>query len=252
MHPNLFLPSEQYFLGNSIIKFKLYNFLIWRDLVKIVSGELLPITGSHTWDFSSEEVFNELNTIHDKSLQALIDLIYRAYGYKSKSFKIWGDTTPLNTFYLEEIHSAFPKSKYIFLLRDGRDVVASYKKGGAHLGDLCSPEKAAVHWMQSIEKYDWIKKREEVLLIKYESLVTDPHSSLRRLCKYLGIEFISDLLEFYEIDLYNPLYLEPQHRNLNKPIFMSSIGKFKKELTHNETKRVTNVMEKSLSRFGYQ
>jgi protein-tyrosine sulfotransferase len=251
MHPNLFLPSEQGFLGNSIIKFKLYNFLIWRDLMKIIAGELLLVTGSHTWNFSPEEVFADLNGIDDRSLQSVIDLIYSTYGNKNKSFKIWGDTTPLNTFYLPEIHSAFPQAKYIFLLRDGRDVVASYKKGGEYLGDLIDPNNAATHWLESIAKYDWIKEKVNVLLVKYEDLVADPESKLKEVCDHLNVEFSKTLLDFYRIDLNNPLYLEPQHSNLNKPVFKSSIGNFKKELNGAELEKVVGMIERQLSRFSY-
>ncbi len=250
-HTEIYLPSEQYFLGNSIIKFKLYNFLIWRDLVKIITGELLPVTGSHTWDFFAEEVFDLLNNAEDKDLQSSIDLIFRTYGEKAKKFSKWGDTTPLNTFYIPEIYSVFPQSKYIFLLRDGRDVVASYKKGGSFLGELSNPKNGVIHWLKSIEKYDWLKKRTDVLLVKYEDLVVDSELKLRQVCTFLGVEFQEELLDFHRIDLQNSLYLEPQHRNLRKPVFKSSIGNYQKDLSADELDAVSHQLKVQLARFEY-
>ncbi|MFY0606029.1 MAG: sulfotransferase [Cyclobacteriaceae bacterium] len=250
-HSEVFLPSEQYFLGNSIIKFKLYNFLIWRDLVKIITGELMPVTGSHTWDFFAEDVFDLLNNTPSRDLESVIDLIYRTYGGKSQRFTTWGDTTPLNTLYAPEIYSVFPKSKYIFLLRDGRDVVASNKKGGSYLGELSDPEKSAKHWLNSIDKYDWLRKRTDVLLVKYEELVSQPEAKLHEICNFLNIEFQMEMLDFHRIDLQNSLYLEPQHRNLQKPVFKSSIGNYRDDLTEEELAMVNGLLKTNLARFEY-
>ncbi|MFT6882558.1 MAG: protein-tyrosine sulfotransferase [Marinoscillum sp.] len=250
-HGELFLPSEQYFLGNSIIKFKLYNFLIWRDLVKIITGELLPSTGSHTWDFGPDEVFQALNESSDKSLQQLIDTIYRVYGNKSQSFSKWGDTTPLNTFYIPEIYSVFPRAKYIFLVRDGRDVVASYKKGGEYLGKLSDPIIAANHWMNSIEKYDWLAKRNEVKCVQYEDLVHDPIKILSEICHFLGVDFQESMLDFYKEKPKNELYAEPQHANLGKPVFASSIGNYMSSLEGQELSTVEKIINVGLDRFKY-
>jgi protein-tyrosine sulfotransferase len=250
-HSELFLPSEQYFLGNSIIKFKLYNFLIWRDLVKIITGELLPSTGSHTWDFGPDEIFQALNESSDKSLQKLIDDIYRGYGNKYQVFSKWGDTTPLNTFYLPEIHSVFPKAKFIFLIRDGRDVVASYKKGGDYLGNLSDPNHASKHWFNSIEKYDWLAKRTEVKCVHYEDLVHNPTEVLTEICQFLGADFQESMLEFHKEKPKNELYAEPQHANLGKPVFVSSIGNYKSSLKGHELSGVEKIIKAGLERFKY-
>ncbi len=250
-HDELFLPSEQYFLGNSIIKFKLYNFLIWRDLLKIIIGELLPSTGSHTWEFGPDEIFRKLNESSDKSLQLLIDQVYRAYGNKIRVFKKWGDTTPLNTLYIPEIYSVFPKAKYIFLIRDGRDVVASYKRGGDYLGKLSDPNLAVKHWMNAIEKYDWLAKHTEVKCVQYEDLVNNPTEVLSEICQFLGVDFQQRMLDFHKEKPKNDLYSEPQHANLVKPVFDSSIGNYMSSLEGNELSAVEKTIKTGLERFKY-
>ena len=251
-HSVLFLPSEQYFLGNSIIKYQLYPFLLWRDLIKIITGELLPTTGSHTWAMDGSEVIKELFHLKDRSLQKVIDMIFRSYGIKMQSdFRIWGDTTPLNTFYLPEVFSLFPEAKYVFLLRDGRDVMSSYKKGGeAFLGDLANPVNGAAHWNHSIEKYEWLKKRTNVLLVRYEELVSDPQSVLSGICSYLDVDFETQMLDFHQDEAQSYMYSEPQHANIKKPISTASIGNWVEQLT-DEDQDAIMAINKNLVKYGY-
>ncbi|WP_421890629.1 sulfotransferase family protein [Marinoscillum sp.] len=252
-HSGLFLPSEQYFLGNSIIKYKLYNFLIWRDLMKVIAGELMPVTGSHTWDFGAEEIFVELNGANDKSLQNVLDAIFRTYGLKNKvAFSQWGDTTPLNTYYIPELVSVFPKARFIFLLRDGRDVVASYKRGGeAYLGKLAEPQQAAIHWVHAVKEYQKLQKQTEVLLIRYEDLVTQPEVELMKVCDHLGVAYEPNILSYHHRAPTAPMYQEPQHAKILKPVDASSIGSWKDDLSTHDLQGCT-IMNSLLSKFDYQ
>lgn len=249
-HSELFLPSEQYFLGNSIAKFKIYNWLLWRDLVKVIVGELMPSTGSHTWQFSGDEVFQGINQSTDKSLEWLIDYLFRSYGEREKAFKRWGDTTPMNTHYLPEIWSVFPHASYVFLIRDGRDVADSYQRGGAEfLGDLAQPEKAITHWQESIKAYDWLNKKTTVHLIQYEQLVREPKQALSELCEFIGVSFEEQMLNFYQHPSSAALYQEPQHANLQHPINDQSINKWKERFDEDDS--LFSTVQKELKRFGY-
>lgn len=252
-HSELFLPSEQYFLGNSIIKYKLYNFLIWRDLIKIIAGELLPSTESTTWSIDLDKMMKPLMALENRSLQSVIELIFRSYGAQTKEFSIWGDTTPLNTYYLPEILSVYPKAKYIFLIRDGRDVVASYKTAGEeYLGRLANPDQAAEHWMHSIAKYKWAKKKispANLYLLRYEQLVASPMEELKKLCDFLGISFEPGMLDFHENKSIAAMYQEPQHANIRRPVSESSVGKWKSVFAGNEP--FFERINTSLSNFDY-
>ncbi|REE01029.1 sulfotransferase family protein [Marinoscillum furvescens] len=252
-HPAFFLPSEQYFLGNSIIKFRLYNFLIWRDLVKIIAGELLPATGSHTWSYGPDAVIKDLFHTSDKSLQYVVDRIFRSYGESREvQFARWGDTTPMNTRYMPEITDLFPKAKYIFLLRDGRDVVASYQKGGKdYLGELAAPMSAARHWLRSVAMYEQMLKKTDILLVRYEKLVQDPEFELTRLCQTLDVEYDPGLLDFHLSTPQEALYQEPQHANIRRPISGSSVGNWQRTLAKEDLDMIMPLLQDTLAKYGY-
>lgn len=252
-HPELFLPSEQYFLGNSIIKFRLYNFLIWRDLVKIIAGELIPTTGSHTWDFGPEHIIQDLFSTPDKSLQYLIDKSFRAYGvHRGAAFGRWGDTTPMNTRYMPEITDLFPQARYIFLLRDGRDVIASYQKGGKdYLGELASPLIAARHWLRSVKMYEQMLQKTDILLVRYEKLVSDPETELTRICEALGVKYHPEMLQFHLSEPPEAMYQEPQHANIRRPVSAGSIGNWREALSRADQAQVMPIIDGALAKYGY-
>ena len=254
-HPSLFLPSEQYFLGNSIIKYQLYNYILWRDLVKIIYGELIQSTGSHSWNFEPSQVITEAMQFdpQQQSLTNLIHHIYYAYGNIQKpGFRIWGDSTPYNTQYAKEIFKCFPKAKFIFLLRDGRDVTAAYKKAGKAIHEqFCEPQNSAQHWLKSIEIYDWLRKKAEVQLIKYENLVSEPQTTVQSITDRLGVDYGSEMLEFHNHVSNVDEYREPHHSNLHKPISTSSVGQWKELLNEVELKAVERLIDQKLERFNY-
>ena len=254
-HPNIFIPPEQYFLGNSIVKYQLYNYLPWRDLVKIVYGEVLSQTDGHMWQFSSDKIMSDAFNFSKgkKNLQSMLHHIYSSYATTTKPDSIiWGDSTPLNTRSLPEIFSCFPKAKFIFLVRDGRDVVASYKKGTTQaFDDLADTLIATDVWLDSITKYHWLKKRTSVLEVKYESLVSQPEDELVKIIEFIGEKYHSGMLQFYKnvpgVDAYN----EAQHQKIHEPIQTNSIGKWKEILSEDERVYIEKKMRHFLREFNY-
>ena len=100
-HSQLFLPSEQYFIHNLIIKFQLYNWILWRDLGKILAGEIVNSLGAHTWDWDFEETYSKIVLAkgEERTLKWLIDHIIRNYASQMGSEPtLWGrhDTTELS------------------------------------------------------------------------------------------------------------------------------------------------------------
>jgi len=252
-HPALFCPSEQYFLGPLIIKFYLYrHFINWRDLVKIIVGELNQSSGSHTWETGFNPQMSNLFESENKSLEYLIDSIYRTYGASQKNgFNVWVDTSAPNTQYFREIYRCFPDAYYFFLVRDGRDVVNSYTKGSYNdFGELVNPGVAATHWVDSIKAYHWLTKRTKVHCIKYESMVNDPDSILSETCSHIGLEYLPEMLKFYQEKV--PVGFQDEYfKNVKKPVFKTSIGLWEREMESSTLNEVLPILEPYLKQFDY-
>lgn len=252
-HSRLFLPSEQFFLGPVIFKFYYYNYLIWRDLVKVIVGELIPSGGSHTWGHTSLPDMKRLYMLgkEKRNLQYLIDVLFRQDKDCSDSIT-WGDTSPLNLRYLTEIFHTFPKGKYIFLIRDGRDVVCSYYKAGKdQLGEYALPVIAARHWMYSIQRYDYLRKRANVKLVRYESLVENPEETLAGICAFLNVPYEPFLILFHENVPDSDFHKQDYQSNLKREVFTSSVGNYKTTLPEEHLTEIMPIIESGLKKFGY-
>lgn len=248
-HPEIGLPSEQYFLGPAIFKYQFYNYLLWRDLIQVIVGELWDVK-KHTWNLDIQKNIRSIITWtgKERSLQRIIEVLYREVVAEN----IWGDSTPLNVVYCPEIYRVFPQAKYIFLLRDGRDVVASYRAGGSEaFGDLADLESACRRWVLAMEHLEWLKNQTSVLEVTYEDLVRDPQVVMNRICQHLSVSEFDNWRD-YPKNIPDSSFYEPSHHDAIRQMpFRDSIGKWKEALNSEEQAYCHRLMGRHLKRQGY-
>ena len=92
--------------------------------------------------------------------------------------------------------------KVIYILRDGRACIQSkLARTGQPL------EQAVDHWKLAVRIYDLLQERKQTMFVRFESLVTDPRSSLREILGFLGQPYEEQVLQ----GTMNPKML-PQYR----------------------------------------
>jgi hypothetical protein len=110
-----------------------------------------------------------------------------------------GNKNPGYTLQLSLLHKLFPdNARYLFILRDGRDVALSLKPvaWGGH-----STYEAAKIWRDEVNRVIRFKKQidpERFLTIRYEDLLGQPGESISRIGKFLGQENIRELSTAYQ------------------------------------------------------
>ena len=98
----------------------------------------------------------------------------------------WGDKTPQYTRHMDIIHETFPEARFIYIVRDGRDVGLSLlkKSWGPHNVYAC-----AVDWVASNQPsplLDELQRRGQLVYVKYEELLADPENNVNALYHFLG------------------------------------------------------------------
>jgi hypothetical protein len=233
----------------------LYNWILWRDLGKILGGELISSLETHSWELQEKALFKEivLANGNDRSLHEIIDKIIRTYASQlGEDPYLWGDSTPLNARYTKEIFSAYPKAKYLFLVRDARDVVASYKRGGDVIPFMQykNPYKCAQNWVNVYQQVQWLQKRTDVFHVRYEALVSDPAQTLKDVQSFIGVQ--TESLNTNSIAIPDlKFYESPYHSNLKNPVNTKSIGKWKEELSEVELQEVMPIIKRPMQKLGY-
>ena len=147
-------------------------------------NELFRHLDEYPWDRS---------TVHKMCLQVASypDMINRFFAHNVEHFGAsrWLEKTPANIYCFTDIRSLFPKAKFIHIVRDGRDATISYLQRDP------DPFYVLSRWyyatLTGIQHRGWPNYYE----LRYENLVEDPASELRRLCDFLDEPYMPELLQ---------------------------------------------------------
>lgn len=116
--------------------------------------------------------------------------------------KVFVDKNPLNTLKLPLIARLFPKAKILFACRDPRDVVLSCFRHrfrmSAPIYELLTLEGAAAYYdavMRVLLECTRLLPL-DVCLVRHEDVVTEFSREMRRVCDFLGIEWMPAMGDF--------------------------------------------------------
>ena len=246
------IPPESYRIPFAIKKFHIFNNRDWEDIVPQVLKEFGDCKEFYTWEIDITDVQKSLEDIVDskRTLSNIFDELFCTYAEKhSPGSKIWGDKTPMNTLYLDWIGTVFPRSKFIHIIRDGRDVASSYLKMERYDTIL----EAANRWINSIESAQSFgsKIKENYIEIRYEELVTKPEEVIKDTCDFLDIDYDSKMLDHTKQVKKLGDTDKEHHSNLSKPISSDSVGKWRNNLSESDQESITKLLHKHLQRLGY-
>jgi Sulfotransferase family len=248
-HPNLAIPHETAFITIYHKKLHSYGDLSDRDnarrLLDDVSQHLLVKRGKLITD--PEAVLRRpINSYRD-----FIDAIFEVYA-DSLGRARWGDKTPFYTPDIDILHGIFPDAKFLHIVRDGRDVILSQK---------------SIEWMSSNLPrliLDWQWKTtiahkvgavmgENFLEIRYEDLVREPETVLRKICSFIDEPYDPAMLSYSEkAQEVVPAESLKWHRNSIKPPDPSQLGKWKTGLAKAERVIFEQLAGDTLDLFGYE
>jgi LPS sulfotransferase NodH len=167
----------------------------------------------------------------------------------------------------EQIFDAFPSSRLVFLLRDGRDVVDSwidaYQSGSWALEEgafavASSGRRALVEWLASVWAYRTRavgeafgrRPRGSRILVRYEDLLADTPGELRRICEMLEIEAGDDTVGAI-VRRHAFEHVDPASRGSRREIRAAEPGAWRRNLTLGERRAMEEIMGAQLEAFGY-
>jgi len=163
------------------------------------------------------------------------------------------------------IMESMPKSKLIFLLRDGRDIVDSRMDmhGKGTWGNL-KPLKTPQQRINAIKRYSfmWNKINERInrayqnhdpklrILVKYEDLKKDTLSKLRRIYDFLGVK-ISDEELMNKIEIHDFKKIPDSQKGKGKFYRAASMGEWRNNFSKEEQELMNSIMSETLKEMGY-
>ena len=159
----------------------------------------------------------------------------------------WG--LKCNSNYLEYLR-IWPKARFLNMVRDGRDVLASQLNTGSFNK---SPTEVGKGWTNVHKKFRALVENPEVKAYEvfYERLVREPEDEVRRICAFLEVPFGEAMLSYYrkKLTIFTASHLSMER--ITQPVDTSRIGRWEKELTQRELEEFYSVARETMIRFGY-
>ncbi len=186
-----------------------------------------------------------------QTLTGIYEAIYETYAAaQHKSY--WCSKSMTNLYYIPQIEAAGVKPFYIHLIRDGRDVAASFRKaivGEKHCYHIAKQWKAD---QDTAEKNCHLHAPERYIPLVYENLIRDPENTLRILVHHLGLSFEPVMLNYHKTnEAEKTAEAGKMWDNVRQPIMKFNSNKFLSQLNENDVLVFESVAGDVLERYGY-
>jgi len=143
------------------------------------------------------------------SYASFVTSIFDLYG-KAQGKAIVGNKTPDSVRRLGTLHSLWPESRFVHIIRDGRDVALSFmnwskvlqKKPGNFPTWKVDPVSTVALWWElnvrsGLQAARWLGP-DLYYEIRYESLIANPAAECKALCDFLGLPYEEAMLGYCE------------------------------------------------------
>jgi hypothetical protein len=257
-HPNVMIPGECNFILALLHKFKNIKRLDTKSRLQF----MLDLRDSKYFDtlaIDRESLIQKLAKTDTTSFSELIRMVQLSCQsvHDKSDIIITGDKNPsYSSENFHKIFGCFPNARYIHLVRDYHDHIASMFSG-----NFRSPSATfmAIVWKRSIEMMaDYANKYPgNFYTLRYEDLVAEPGLHMSRLCNFLQIPYHKEMLDFYQKkEVYRQgqphIYFEDHHRSLFHKVDQSRIGTWHSVLTGNQLSAVEYIASKTGRSMGYE
>lgn len=206
----------------------------------------LPRGGVSVSDLVQALTFAPESLLDEKTALAVIQRCAAVKALKKRSRR-WGMKCLNGTVeYLE----AFPDARFIDIVRDGRDVLASQQNTGAFNPD---PRALGRSWAKTHRIFAGFADRSpnQCMLLRYEDLVSNPVGGIRALLDWLGLPDHPDCYRPHAVGLtiHGAQHLSGQR--VASPIDTASIGRWRNEVSTADLTAFVEEAGTELVRFGY-
>lgn len=205
---------------------------------------------TYPWEIKPDRV----KVLSDSRERNLLNVYFEIYNqYLEHSGKCrWACKSTFMIEHVAEILRCYPDARFIFMVRDGRDVAVSAKKS---IFNHFHVYYSALRWQREQRlglSWQANLSPEQLLLLKYENLISDPDTVTRQLCDFLNEPFEEGMLEYHRSsEARKSGSLSVSWENTSKPVMAGNADKFRRFLTEAEILLFESIAFEELGELGY-
>ncbi len=239
MHTEMIAPTAIHFTTNLAKWFPFYQSKtgladkqLIRDMLDLAAAHIAP------WHYSIK-IDRVRDAIEQYNFWGVFIALYDTLAdMQAKSGWICKDNALFD--FASEILNFYPDSKFIYLVRDGRDVALSFRKmptGPKTIYDAASlwtTEQQACLRVATMHP-------QAVRIVRYEDLLRHPTSQVKSICEFAELQYSDQMLT----SLSDPLGMSKRSifwKNLNKQLMTENYGKWRKMMKRRDVRYYQSVL----------
>lgn len=157
---------------------------------------------------------------------------------------VWLEKTPGHLRYADRIEQLVRDARFVHILRNGEDNVASLFETGQKYPDVWGPwygtlDQCLQRWLADARKSRECASRNNHFLVRYEQLIADPGPVLAALCDFIGLPYDDKMLSGYT-EAAEPLILKTEiwKASVGGPVRPADMRKFDDYLTEEQRRYI--------------
>lgn len=249
-HPNIAIPSPAWLY--EFVQPFLYSYgdLSQADNFRALVQDMIEMPTIQRWmvDFTPDEV---VGACAENTFRAAYEYLH-IKDAKAKGKVRWGEKSPRNGYWIDEIKADFPDAQFVHIVRDGRDMAIDISQAVAMRP--CSVLMGAQYWSHYVtgirDSFSRLADGDK-FEIKYEALCADPEDELEKLCGFLKEDFDPAMLRHQESDSTKNWAVSEQHGKTGKPISTDFCEMYKTRLPERDSRILEGVIGALLETYGY-
>lgn len=172
--------------------------------------------------------------------------------------EIWLEKTPEHVYFIQDIFNYLPDAKFIHIIRNPLDVVASMRKAtsdslnNALWGGEWTLEFCIQRWKSSALISLRFRDSPQHLVVRYEDLLADKIRFLSQCCYFIDVAYDVEMVRNYRVKAVKLGLGLPWHEGIDRPIEPAAVAKYKEFLGVDEVQYILGQTAELRSRFGYE
>ncbi|MEZ5244093.1 MAG: sulfotransferase [Acidimicrobiales bacterium] len=249
-HPDLTIPGESYFIEQMARRRDGFR-VEGRFDREAFEAELFADLRFQAWNLAPDAVRAELDRQPPADLADAIRGTYRAAARRMGTTR-WGDKTPSYALCVPTIAALLPESVFVHLVRDPRDVAASYARAGWGPRSMTAAGHAWRSRVAAATAAGRALGPSRYLEVRYEDLVAEPRTQLEAICRLVELAFDPRMLDYRDGPVVRrSLGMEAgAHTALIAPPTVG-LRDWRTDLTDAEAARVGAITDRTATGFGY-
>jgi len=163
------------------------------------------------------------------------------------------EKTPEHALRLSYLVDHFPRSRFVFLVRDPRDGLRSAQNFPGYWATLPDEDRVGGYletWRRCVAAYQRHADASSVLGLRYEDFCRGPAEELEHVLDHLGLEREPQQLDPSAYGAGHDEKVDA-HARLREPITPKSVGAWREELSAKQVRRVERTLSEEMRAFGY-